>query len=111
MQLETYSTPQLLKWLHSSRAHEVYLRKQKEYSRQLFEAADKYAVPKDEGTMDEFEVRRSFESNQVWYDSLIKANAKYIDQLKAVLATRPHIPNKQERKAIRQAKARAKRYR
>lgn len=35
----------------------------------------------------------------------------YITQLKAELAKREHIPNKQERKAIRQQKAQAQRHR
>lgn len=36
---------------------------------------------------------------------------EYIDRIKAILKTRPHIPNKKEAKVIRQEKAKAKRNR
>jgi hypothetical protein len=41
----------------------------------------------------------------------MRALAKYIDEVKAELAKRPHIPNKIEARRIRQEKARAARSR
>ena len=52
------------------------------------------------------ELRRSYSygCEYCWGDEEWKQLHQYKDQLKAVLATREHIPNKQESKALRKAR-------
>lgn len=51
------------------------------------------------------ELRRTYYAwDYDWTEEDEKANETYRTQLKAVLATREHIPNKKESKAIRKAR-------